>query len=126
NDNLPVWLIAPALRWERHSFCSRYTARAYQPLDVIGPLLEGRSLFLSKFVPLVDAYNAGKRTRDMVQNLLDNGEIDAEPGHAARRGAAQIMQRPRADTCAELILATKPLIRLRAAQCEKVSIANPR
>src|SRR5690348_10729749 len=61
---------------------------------MIGPLLQGRALFLRELVPLVDAHDAGERAGDVVQNLLDDGETYTQARHAARYGATQVVQGP--------------------------------
>src|SRR5262249_30522385 len=46
---------------------------------------------------LVDADDAGERTGDVVQNLLDDDKVNAKPRQAACCSAAQVMQRPGLD-----------------------------
>ena len=55
--------------------------------DVCAPALKGVTLFIGKIMTLIDSDNSAERSRRMVQNLLDDGKVDAEPRHARRRRA---------------------------------------
>ena len=45
-------------------------------------------------MPLINPNDTAKAAADMIEHLLDNRQLDAEPGHAAGAGSTQIVQRP--------------------------------
>src|SRR5262245_36357188 len=64
------------------------------PSNEITPEIKRAAFLAAKIVTLVDADNAGERSTGVVQYLLDHRQSNAEPGHAARGGAAKVVQNP--------------------------------
>ena len=67
------------------------------PLDMVGPLLQRGALLCGELVPLINTNNPGERTRDMVQDLLDNDKVRAQPRHPAGARSSQVVHRPWGD-----------------------------
>ena len=59
------------------------------------PKLHGCGFFVREGMLLIDADNAREAARDVVEQLFDDGQIDAEPRASGREGPAQIVENPR-------------------------------
>lgn len=89
---------------------------------MLGPYFERCPFLVGEAVPLVDADNAAERARDVVQYLLDHGQVGAEARHARRDRPPNIVEGPMRDSNIVLIRAGRG--RFLAGQAEHFSV-NP-
>lgn len=76
---------------------------AHQRLDMARPCLHCRALLVSERMPLIDANDARETAGNVIEQLFDDRQIDAEPGHAGRDGAPDVVENPARHRRCELI-----------------------
>jgi hypothetical protein len=83
------------LGFRLHGNDIRLRFAAHDRLDMPRPDLHRRALFVGERMPLIDADNAREAAGDMIEQFFDDRQIDAEPRHAGRDGAPDVVQDPR-------------------------------
>src|SRR4029077_3690048 len=72
----------------------RWTALAYQALDVARPRFERGAALVDIAVTVVNGRDATNRAGHMVEDLVDDMRRDIEPSHPGRGRPPQVMQNP--------------------------------
>ena len=67
---------------------------AHDRLNMPRPCRHRCALFIGERMPLINANDTREGAAHMVQKLFDDRQINAEPGHAGRDGAPDIVQNP--------------------------------
>src|SRR5271155_5282235 len=60
----------------------------YKALDMVRPFIQRGAFLICELMSLIDSNDTSKRAADVVQNLFDDRQADAESSHAACSGTS--------------------------------------